>query len=230
MKSNILAIIPARIGSKGLPKKNIKLLAGKPLIVHTILAAKKSKFISKVIVSTDDKKIASIAKKYGAEIPFLRPKELAKDTSPTLPVLKHTVRWLEKNQKYKTDIVVCLFPTYPLRGQKEIDAVISKLLKTNAGSVCTVCNAEHHPYWMSKMQGDKTFFFKNRKTKIPERQNLPKLYVLAGGVVAIKKKELMRQKLVFYAKDNRGVVIPSEKCTDIHTLKDLTIAEALMKK
>lgn len=227
-KLKILAIIPARIGSKGLKNKNIQLINGKPLIYYTIKAASRSKKINKLIVSTDSNKIATIAKKYGAEVPFIRPKNLAKDTTPSLLVLKHAVKWLQNNQKYNPDIVVLLFLTHPLRDENDIDAVIYKLLKTKADSACTVCEAEHHPYWVSELEGDRSFFFKKRKTMIVERQKLPKIYRLGGGVFALRKKVLMKQKKMFMGKDNRVVIIEPEKCTDIHTYADLMVAQTLM--
>ena len=111
----IVAIIPARGGSKSIPDKNIKDLAGKPLIAHSIERALECKSIDRTIVSTDSKKIAEIAKKYGAEAPFIRPEELASDTTPMLPVLQHAVHHLEENEKYPIDIVILLDPTSPFR-------------------------------------------------------------------------------------------------------------------
>jgi CMP-N,N'-diacetyllegionaminic acid synthase len=127
-KQKIVAIIPARGGSKGLKNKNTRIINGKPLISYVIEAAKNCDLINRVIVSTDDNKIASIAKKYGAEVPFLRPKELAQDLTPTEPVLKHAIEWLEKNEGFIADILVFLTPTEIVRTKHIIGDVIQKLL------------------------------------------------------------------------------------------------------
>lgn len=227
-KLNILAIIPARSGSKGLKNKNIRLLSGKPLIYYTIKAASRSKRINKVIVSTDGERIANISKRYGADVPFILPKSLTHDTAPSLPVFKYTIKWLN-NKGYKPDILVLLFPTYPLMDEKDIDSVVDKLLKTKADSACTVCEVQHHPYWMSKLEGDRSFFFKKKGTLITERQKLPKLYMLGGGVFALRKDVLMRQKKMFMGEDNRVVVIEPEKCIDVHNLLDLKVTQVLME-
>ncbi len=121
---------------------------GVPLIEYTIKAALNSKFITKTIVSTDDKEIAEVAKKCGAEVPFIRPKELAEDATATLPVLKHTINYLKENKNYEPEIIVLLFPTYPLRKSENIDEVIKKLIDTKAESVCSVYETDKHPYWM----------------------------------------------------------------------------------
>src|SRR3989344_6984464 len=116
----VLAVIPARGGSKGIPKKNIKLLAEKPLIAYPIELAKSIPEISKVIVSTDSEEIAEIARKHGAEIPFIRPKELAEDETPTLPVLQHAVTSLEEKENWKADLVILLYPTSPFLSKERV--------------------------------------------------------------------------------------------------------------
>ena len=127
---NILAIIPARGGSKGIPHKNIQNLAGKPLIAYTIIAAKKSKLIDKIVVSTDDKKIAKISEACGIEVPFLRPKNISKDNSSTIEVVKHTLEFLRTNQDYIPDMIIVLQPTSPLRTTRLIDNAIKILRRT----------------------------------------------------------------------------------------------------
>ena len=151
----IIAIIPARGGSKGVPRKNIKLLNGKPLISYSIRAALKSKFIDRVIVSTDDKEIAEIAKRYKAEVPYLRPAELAQDTSPTLPVLQHAVKYLEEKENYKTDLIVLLQPTTPLILASDIDSAIKQLIKTKTNSCVSICEISERPEWMYIFKGNK---------------------------------------------------------------------------
>ena len=139
MKSyKILAIIPARGGSKGIRRKNLQKLSGKPLIVHTIIAAKKTKSINKIIVSTDDKEIGKISKNNGAEVPFLRPKQISKDTSSTIEVIKHALKFLQENQSYVPDIIILLQPTSPLRNHNDIDKSLKKFKKTKANSLISV--------------------------------------------------------------------------------------------
>ncbi|MBI2108802.1 MAG: acylneuraminate cytidylyltransferase family protein [Parcubacteria group bacterium] len=137
MKTNILAIIPARGGSKGIPGKNIKLLAGKPLIAYSIEAAKNSRFVNRVVVSTDYKDIAEVAEKYGAEV-IMRPKELAEDKTPMDPVLKHVVEFLENEEGYTPDAVVLLQPTSPLRTAKHLDEAIEKFLEGDFDTIISV--------------------------------------------------------------------------------------------
>ena len=128
MQPEIISIIPARGGSKGIPKKNIVLLAGKPLIAYSIGQSLQCRHIKRTIVSTDDPEIAEIAREYGAEVPFIRPKELAKDDTPDLPVFLHALDWLEKQESYLPDLIVHLRPTSPLREVKHIEEAIEKLL------------------------------------------------------------------------------------------------------
>ena len=148
---NVLAIIPARGGSKRIPYKNIQNLAGKPLIAHTIIAAKKSKVIDKIVVSTDDKKIAKISEAYGIEVPFLRPKNISKDNSPTIEAVKHTLEFLRTNQDYIPDMIIILQPTSPLRTTRSIDNAIKILRKSKSSCVITVSKIKKHPssaFWL----------------------------------------------------------------------------------
>jgi len=148
-KSKILAIIPARGGSKGIPKKNIVNINGKPLIQYTIEVAKESKLIDRVIVSTDDDEIAEISEKLGAEVPFIRPAELAKDGTPTFPVIKHALKWLKENEKYKPELIVLLEPTFPLRTVEKVDEAIKVISSDEeADSLRGVCEPFQNPFKM----------------------------------------------------------------------------------
>lgn len=146
-KKKVVAIIPARGGSKGLPQKNIRLLGGKPLICYTIEAAKRCPLIDRVIVSTDSEEIKEVAIRDGAEVPFLRPNELAQDDTPTEPVLKHCVEWLEKNEGYETDVVVFLQLTDVFRRRSLIDDVLNKLLNDDALDSVFVVTKTHKNFW-----------------------------------------------------------------------------------
>ena len=148
MSKKILAIIPARGGSKSIKNKNIANLFGKPLIYHSIKTAKDSKLIQKIIVSTDSNKIRSIALKYGAEVPFLRPKKLANDSSKDFGVINHAIKWLEK-QNYYPDLIVHLRPTYPMRNVRFIDKNITLALKQNDfDAMKTVVETSQTPFKM----------------------------------------------------------------------------------
>ena len=149
----VLAIIPARSGSKGIHLKNIKKLNKKPLVQYTIDVAKKCKMIDRIIVSTDDKKISDICKKLGAEVPFLRPKEISEDLSPMEKVVSHTVNFLE-NESYFPDIIVLLQPTSPFRSHKEIDRAIRIFSKSKATSLVEVKKTDNHPYKSFKKKNE----------------------------------------------------------------------------
>ena len=145
----VVAVIPARGGSKKIPNKNLRKFCGKPLIAWTILEAKKSKKINRIIVSTDSVEIAKVAKRYGAEVPFLRPAELATETMGIEPVMKHAYEWLIKNKKYQADALALLFATNPLRKSFHIDEAIKIIKKTGCDSVVSVNEtpANHTPFW-----------------------------------------------------------------------------------
>jgi N-acylneuraminate cytidylyltransferase/CMP-N,N'-diacetyllegionaminic acid synthase len=221
-------VIPARGGSKGIPHKNIVNLTGKPLIAYTIQAALKSKNSQRVIVSTDDVKIAEVAKSYGAEVPFLRPAELAKDDAPSLLVIQHAVKYVEENEGHKFDVVVVLQPTSPLRSKEYIDEAVEKLLRTGADSVVTVCEVKHHPFWSFTAKGDNLYPFSKKGITIGKRQDLPEIYAVNGAVYALRRDVLFEQNSL-YGKDTRAVVMPYEESLDIDNYFDLFIAEMMLK-
>jgi N-acylneuraminate cytidylyltransferase/CMP-N,N'-diacetyllegionaminic acid synthase len=223
-----VVVIPARGGSKGVPHKNIVDLAGKPLIAYTIQAALKSKNSQRVIVSTDDVKIAEVAKSYGAEVPFLRPAELAKDDTPSLLVIQHAVKYLEENEGHKVDVVVVLQPTSPLRSEKYIDEAIEKLLRTGADSVVTVCEVKHHPFWSFIAKGDRLYPFSKKGITTSRRQDLPEIYAVNGAVYVVRRNVIFEQNAL-YGKDTRAVVMSYEESLDIDGYFDLFIAEMMLK-
>jgi len=226
----VIAIIPARGESKGIPRKNIRLLAGKPLIVHTIETALKCKLLYRVIVSTDDKKIADISKKHGAEVPFMRPKELALDSTPMEPVLQHAVSHIEQNEKSHIDIVVLLQPTSPFRKVSDIENCIKKLKNEKADSVVTVCEAEHNPYFvMMKFQNDNLVPFLKTEKPITRRQDAPKVYRLNGAVYAVRRDVLMNENKLFTG-NTRAVIMPQERSIDLDSQLDFEFAEFLIKR
>lgn len=223
----VLAIIPARGGSKGIRKKNIRNLAGKPLIAYAILSAKKSKFIDKIIVSTDNKEISRISISYGADVPFLRPKHLAQDTSSTLDVVKHALRFLEDNQSYAPDMIVVLQPTSPLRTTKIIDSSISLLKNSNATSVITVSKIKKHPYSSFWLKKGMLKPFKSNFTTYNQRQKYTDLYYPTGDVYVFWNKTLKKYDSI-YGHRIKALIIADENTTDIDTPFDLFVSEMLM--
>jgi CMP-N-acetylneuraminic acid synthetase len=227
MKPEIIAIIPARGGSKGIPKKNIKQLAGKPLIAYSIEAALKSKYIDRVIVSTEDEEIAEISKKYGAEV-VDRPKELAKDETPTIDVIFHFLEIL-KMKNYNPDIVVLLQPTSPLRSAEDIDNAIKLFLDSDCESIVSVCEVEHPPYWSFKIEGGylKSLFGDEYLRR--RRQDLEKVY-MPNGAIYISTPENLRIYKSFYCPRTIPYIMPVERSVDIDNEIDFMIAELVMKK
>lgn len=225
----ILAIIPARGGSKGVPRKNIKELNGKPLIAYTIEAAKKSKFLDRVVVSTEDKEIAEISKKSGANIPYLRPIELAKDDSPTIDAVIHMIKWLQENEKYKPDYICVLQCTSPLRDENDIDGTIEKMINSNTDGSVSICEAEVNPYWTNIFNGDRLDYFMKEGKNITSRQKLPKIYRINGAVYVVKTEVLINQKTL-EPENITGYIMKNENSIDIDSILDFKIAELLIKE
>ncbi len=227
-KYKIIAIIPARGGSKRLPKKNIRPLAGKPLIAYTIEAAKRCSLIDRVIVSTDDDEIAKVAREYGAETPFKRPAELSTDEATPEPCLKHAVEWLEKNENYKTDIVVYLQITDIFRPKGMICEAVKKLLDNeNLDSVFAAVTT-HKNFWRKKE--DK---FEKLAADIPcgiSRQKREPLYREDTGIVCATRIQFIKQGRRIG--DRVDVVINEDEFSflDIHDLIDLWLAEKCIEK
>jgi CMP-N,N'-diacetyllegionaminic acid synthase len=226
-KQKIVAIIPARGGSKGVPGKNIKFLGGKPLIAYTIEAAKRCSLIDRVIVSTDDNEIAEVAKRYGAEVPFKRPKELAGDMVPTEPVLTHAVEWLEKNESYKTDIVVFLQSTDIPRTKGLIEKVIKRLLDDDSLDSVFVGTETRKNYWREK-DGN----WQRLASDIPPygpRQLKPSLYREDTGLACATRVKFIKQGR--RVGDKIDIIVnSSEFSIDINEPIDFWLAEKYWEK
>jgi YrbI family 3-deoxy-D-manno-octulosonate 8-phosphate phosphatase len=199
-KTEILAIIPARGGSKGIPHKNILLFAGYPLIAYSIAAAKHADTITRVIVSTDDGQIADIARQFGAEVPFIRPAELAGDQTPDLPVFQHALNWLSENEKYHPHGVVHLRPTTPLRPPDLVDRTVKLLLAhPEADSIRGITPAHQNPFKMWLMDGEEkplTPLLMVENVFEPynaPRQVLPRAYAHTGLIDAIRPATILAQ-------------------------------------
>jgi len=225
----ILGLIPARGGSKGLSRKNIRPLLGKPLIAWTIEQALASKNLDRVVVSTDDKEIAGISKKYGAEVPFMRPKKLATDEAKGIEVVLDTISWMNKNGK-SYDLLMLLQPTSPLRTSEDINKALELLFLKKAQAVISVCETEHHPYWSNILPENssmKGFIEANIINK--NRQELPVFYRLNGAIYLTYWDCLKKQKS-FFGEKTFAYIMSQEKSIDINTKLDFELAKILMKK
>ncbi|MBU2633752.1 MAG: acylneuraminate cytidylyltransferase family protein [Nanoarchaeota archaeon] len=227
-KKSVVAIIPARGGSKGIPRKNIKLLNGKPLIAYSIEQAKQSEFVDRVFVSTEDKEIAEISKEYNSEV-ISRPQELAEDNTPMMPVLKHALDYLENKLKFKADIVVLLQPTSPLRKTKYIDKAIKELINHNCETVTTIYKIEHNINTLVKIKDGKTKYF-IKKDPIALRQTSEEIYRI-DGMVFVLKKEKISDEIDYIVSDdnNRAIVVPYEDGLEIDSPFEFELAEFLIK-
>lgn len=222
----VLAIIPARGGSKGVKQKNIKILKDKPLLAWTIMAAKSSKYIDKLVVSTDDLEIAEIAKKYSCEVPFIRPKELAEDDTPGIDVILHAVETVGNNY----DIIVMLQPTSPLRDKNDIDKCIEQAVLKNRPCV-SVTIANKSPYWMYSLSSELNMepIIEIEEKLFYQRQKLPEVYQLNGAVYVSSYENLIDKKS-FITKNTIAYVMDEEKSVDIDTDLDFMIAECIIEK
>ena len=224
--TEILAIIPARAGSKGIPKKNIVDLDGKPLIYYSINEAKKSKYITRIVVSTDGEEIARVSKDFGAEV-IIRPAELATDTAKTLPVLHHVVNHLKEKENYYPDVVVLLQVTNPLRTFEDIDKIIEKLLNEDYDSTVSVCENPHSPEWLLVEEDSKIkFYFGEIPTNI-RRQDLKKTYFIDGLVYVIKTDQLMKNENYVLGGKIGIVILNKLHSFDIDDDEDLELIRAI---
>ena len=223
----VVGVITARGGSKGLPSKNIRPLLGKPLIEWTIEAALSSKCIDTLVVSTDDGEIAQIARDAGARIPFVRPQHLASDTASSIDVVLHAIDSLaQMGEQY--DVVVLLEPTSPLRDTFDIDDALSHLIKSCAGSVVSVCQAEsHHPSFMYRMaEGLRLEPYSTHHPTALRRQEIEPVYFLDGTIYCSHIDEL-RLKRSFYHDNTHAYVVPKWKSLEVDDIYDFVMIEAL---
>ena len=222
-RKKVLAIIPARGGSKRLPRKNILDLNGKPLIAWTIEAALKSKYIDKTIVSTDDKEIADISTKYGAEVPFIRPAHLSTDTASSIDVVFHAVEFLKKNNE-QYDIVILLQPTSPLRTTKDINKAL-EMLNNKTKAVISVCETDHSPLWSNTLPEDHSMKdFIRPEMRNMRSQDLPKYYRL-NGALFISEIDYLFLNSGFYGENTKAFIMPQGRSVDIDTKEDWVHAE-----
>ena len=232
----IISVIPARGGSKSIKNKNLIKLNNKPLIYYAIKQSQKSKFIKRSIVSTNDKKIAKIAKKYGAEVPFLRPNSISKNNSKDFGFFLHLINWLKKNENYTPDLIVQLRPTQPYRDVKFIDKAIQIIMRDKkADSLRSISVPERTPYKMWKIKGNYLdYIFPNTKFQKKEyfnldRRKLQDIYWHDGVIDIVKTKTIKKYnnltgKKIAYIKNNKEFLV------DIDSKKDLKLAKIFIKK
>jgi len=199
-------------------------------VAHTIRAAKQARTLDRVILSTDSPQIAKIGKQYGAEVPFLRPAELATDKAPVAPVLAHAIEWVEKDQHKRADIIVLLQATSPFRRADHIDAGVRMLLKSDAESVVGVCQARHSPYWMRIVQDGRLepLLPAQPGSHPTRRQDLPMVYQINGAFYASRRSIIMEQGQVVGEKAC-PLVMEYEDSIDIDDSADLMLAKALVR-
>lgn len=216
-KKTILAVITARGGSKGLAKKNIRIIGGKPLIAWTIEAAKNSKYLDRVILSSEDNEIISAARKWGCEVPFVRPKELSKDKTPGIDPVIHAVNSVGDIYDY----IVLLQPTSPLRIAEDIDVCIVRCISGKYQSCVAVSEAEKPPFWMYLRNKKGTLVPLFRMRKMPDRrQDLPKVYSINGAVYVAERKWLLKTRS-FIKGRTYSYVMPLARSLDVDTELDL---------
>ena len=181
------------------------------------------------MVSTESPEIAEVGRQYGAEVPFLRPPELAGDETPTLPVLQHVLAKLEATEGCTPEIIVVLQPTSPLRRAEDIDKAVDLLERSGADSVVSLCAAEHHPAWMKRLEGDRVLPFLDNAPEYTRRQDLPPVYRLNGAIYITRRRILMEENRIL-GQDTRGLVMDAESSVDIDTLFDLKLADLIMQE
>jgi len=228
----MIAFIPARGGSKGVPGKNIKDLCGKPLISYTIEAALKAKTIDRVIVTTDDADIARVAKEAGAEVPFMRPDYLASDTASAIDVYLHAADFVSKETGKPVEKFMVLLPTVPLRDERHIDEAVAQFEKDKATTLISFTEAEVPAGWYHQMDEEgrvKNAGFGAKGSNVANRQTNAAYYIPNGAIYILDYK-LLKEKRTYYCDETYAYVMKREDSVDIDYPIDFEIAELMMKK
>ncbi|WP_419875566.1 cytidylyltransferase domain-containing protein [Candidatus Pristimantibacillus sp. PTI5] len=216
----ILALIPARGGSKGIPRKNIRVVQDKPLIAWTIDEARKSKYIDRVVLSSEDEEIIKVAAEWGCDIPFVRPLHLAEDDTPGIDPVLHAM-----DQLPEYDFVVLLQPTSPLRSVEDIDGAIEYCFSKKALCCVSVCESSETPYWMYKViDGNLQPLISNNEIKYVRRQDLPPIYIL-NGAIYIADCNWLKESKSFLADESIAYVMDSTRSLDIDNEIDFVLLE-----
>jgi CMP-N,N'-diacetyllegionaminic acid synthase len=232
-KPTILGIIPARGGSKAIPRKNLAVVANKPLIAWTVEVAIKSGLLDRLAVSTDDREIAAAGKEFGAEVPFLRPSELATDTSTSMDVVLHAIQWLDNHEKYRPDYILLLQPTSPLRTVTDIRESMELLLAKHADSVVSVCETRQHPLWTKgvNQEGRLVDLSAQLLPQCPaptRRQDLPSVFALNGAIYLALRSFLLSEH-TFISDRTYAYIMPENRSLDVDTPWDLYLANLILR-
>jgi CMP-N,N'-diacetyllegionaminic acid synthase len=225
----VLGLVPARGGSKGVPRKNIRMLGGQPLLQYTAKAALASRLLTKTIISTEDEEIAQVGRLCGLEAPFLRPVELAEDTTPTLPVVQHAVLWLERHGEV-FDAICLLQPTNPFRTAEDIDACIELMERSGSDSVISVLPipAQYHPYWVYlRDESGRLRLSNGEAAPLPRRQELPPAFHREGSVY-VTRRDVLIDDSSLYGKHVEGYLVDARKSINIDDLNDWAHAESMV--
>jgi CMP-N,N'-diacetyllegionaminic acid synthase len=231
----VLGVITARGGSKGLPGKNLKPLAGRPLIAYTIDAARESRALDRVILSTDDEAIAAAGRSCGCDVPFMRPADLARDETPHLPVMQHAVQWLRERDRYEPDAVMILQPTSPLRRAQDIRDSIGLLEKSGADSVVSVSEVPAHFNPMRTLRveedGTATLFVSGEpvRRRINRRQDMPAAWTMNGAIYLFRADVIGGREPSLYGNRTAAYVMPPQFAVSIDSLDDWTQAEDALR-
>lgn len=227
----VLGIITARGGSKGIPGKNLKLLAGKPLLAYTVDTARRSAALDRVILSTEDEAIAAAGRDLGCDVPFIRPLDLAHDDTPHLPVIQHATRWMRERVNYQPDAVMILQPTSPLRTADDIAAAVALLDSSGADSVLSVNEVPVHAHPMRTLrldeQGLAVLFVGGEpvRKRINRRQDLPPAWVMNGAIYACRTHVLFSAEPSLYGNRVAAYRMPPDRSISIDDLEDWHAAE-----
>lgn len=231
---NVLGLIPARGGSKGIRRKNIVPLGGKPLLAWTCEAARAARSLSRTILSTDDEEIAATGRACGVEVPFLRPPELARDDTPSVDVALHALEWLANHEDWQAEVLVLLQPTSPFRRAEHIDAAVTELERTGADTVVSVVEVPHnfHPWSVMKWNGEWLEDFLSPAPGLDRfrRQNLPRVYARNGPAVVVTRVATILARRSFYGERVAGYEMDRGTSVDIDDRDDLEWAEFWLRK
>lgn len=229
IRGEFIGIIPARGGSKGIPRKNVKELCGRPLIFYTIVEALKSRYISRLVTSTEDPEIADVARRYGSEV-VERPKELASDDSNVVDAVKHVLDHLRNTEGTEFEYVVLLQPTSPFRTAQDIDSAIEKLLELKGDSLVSLTEVgDKHPARMKMVINERIVDIFDRRWDFAPRQMLPKIYI-RNGAIYIAKTTVIYERNSFRGDDCIAYIMPPERSINIDDPIDWIVAEILMRE
>jgi CMP-N,N'-diacetyllegionaminic acid synthase len=225
---NIVAMIPARSGSKGIKNKNIKLVQGKPLFLYTVESALSSRLISRTLISTDSIEMQQIAFDSGAEAPFLRPEDLSNDTACMVDVMQHFVDWLKREDDYEVDLLVTLYPTSPFRTGEQIDAAISAFIKSDADCLVSVSRQKHHPFWTLHLDNRKRLHhYFGKENLFYRRQDMPFTYEQNGAIYIVPPKNILKLDRRSMTDNTLAFIMDGKSSINIDDEMDFILADTL---